>query len=196
MTELCKLAQLYGVDKCPSILHSYTPEYNRILQSRRDSAQRVVEIGIGNYPLMSSIVGTSYKPGASLRMWRDYFPNATVIGCDILPSVLFNDEPRIETCLVDQSSAGSLVAFRESIGTVDMILDDGSHNEDHMILSFRTLWQSVAPNGIYIIEDIRRHSVDKFAALHKTLGFGDAEVLYVHYGKDHWDGFVAFRKTS
>ena len=195
-TELCQLAETYGVDKCPHVSHSYTPKYHQILSQYRNSMKKVVEIGIGNYQLMAPIVGPSYKHGASLRMWRDYFPNATIIGCDILTSVLFNDEPRIDTYLVDQSSLNSLISFGKIIGNVDMIVDDGSHYEDHMILSFHTLWKCIIPNGIYIIEDIQKKSINKFANIHTVLGLHDVEVLCIHPGNNDWDGFIAFRKTE
>jgi hypothetical protein len=197
--SLCQLAQKYGVDKCPAILHSYTPHYHALLSPLRNDVKSLLEIGIGNVPLMQGIVGKHYKPGASLRMWRDYFTNAQVIGCDILHSVLFNDEERISTFYVDQSSRTSLLALADTIRPIseymDIIVDDGSHIEDHMRLSFQTLWKFVKPNGgIYIIEDIRKESIEKFANIAIEMKFTDAELIYKHPGVNSWDGFVAFRK--
>jgi 23S rRNA U2552 (ribose-2'-O)-methylase RlmE/FtsJ len=196
---LCELAEKYGVDKCPAIRHTYTPPYHVLLSPLRQSVKTILEIGIGNVPLMKPIVGENYKPGASLRMWRDYFPNANIIGCDILRSVLFNDEDRIKTFFVDQSNESSLVELAKSItpngNYLDLIIDDGSHIEEHMILSFKTLWQYVKPKGgIYIIEDIKQKSVARFTTVAKELGFTDAELIYTHNGSDYWDGFVAFRR--
>lgn len=81
MTELCKIAERYLSDKCPAISHYYTPAYHSILKGLKLSTTVLVEIGIGTPSVMHSI--KHYKPGASLRMWRDYFPNAIIIGCDI-----------------------------------------------------------------------------------------------------------------
>ena len=39
-------------------------------------------------------------------------------------------------------------------GNLDVILDDGSHIPEHQILTFNTLFPSVVPGGIYIIEDV------------------------------------------
>jgi hypothetical protein len=196
---LCQLAQKYGVDKCPAIFHSYTPLYDKLLSPLRKDLKTLLEIGIGNVPLMQGIVGKHYKPGASLRMWRDYFTNAQIIGCDILRSVLFNDEERIATYFVDQSSPTSLLALADTIRPIseymDIIIDDGSHIEDHMRISFKTLWKFVKPNGgIYIIEDIRKESIEKFANIATEMKFTDAELIYKHPGVSSWDGFVAFRK--
>ena len=37
---------------------------------------------------------------------------------------------------------------------LDVIVDDGSHVSAHVILSFETLYPSLKPGGIYIVEDI------------------------------------------
>ena len=151
-TPLCRLAWKYKADKTPRISHKYTPAYHEILKDIRASAQNILEIGIGNSDLMIPISGDEYVPGASLRMWRDYFPNATVYGCDILESVLFEDE-RIKTFWVDQSSE-EILKERVPELEFDMILDDGSHLLPHMITSFKALWSRVKPGGYYIIEDM------------------------------------------
>lgn len=197
-TDLCVLAEKYGVDKCPKINHTYTPRYHDLLNELRPSTTCVLEIGIGNIPLMSNIVGNSYKPGASLRMWRDYFPNAQIIGCDIVKSVLFNDEDRIHTFFVDQSLKSSLKNLMRNVYSiaerVDIIIDDGSHMEVHQRTSFRLLWDYVRPNGgIYIIEDISVN-FESFKRIHLDMGFTDAELICAYSGKDVWDNFVAFRK--
>ncbi len=195
MTELCALAEKYGVDKCPKIFHTYTPEYHATLHPYRSSFSKFVEIGIGNVPLMRPIIGESYRPGASLRMWRDYFSNCQIIGCDILPEVMFTEE-RINTYLVDQSKEDSLTTFGEQIDACDVILDDGSHIKSHMILSFRTLWKYIKPGGFYIIEDIKRPDLGEFEQLATVSGFNDAKLIKSHNGRNDWDSFVIFQKES
>jgi hypothetical protein len=49
-------------------------------------------------------------PGASLRVWRDFFPNAQVIGIDIDEKTMFKDE-RINTYVVDQTDVHSIRSF-------------------------------------------------------------------------------------
>jgi hypothetical protein len=198
-TDLCALGEKYLVDKCPKLNHTYTPEYHRLLHPIRKDVKLLVEIGIGNIPLMVPLTSKEYKPGASLRMWRDYLPNAHIIGCDILPDVMFRDE-RIQTFVVDQSNTESLNTLVRNAKKIeeyaDIILDDGSHQEAHMVISFKELWKFVKPNGIYIIEDIKSRDLNRFKNLHKECGFKDAECIFVHPGKDNWDSFVAFRKLK
>jgi 8-demethyl-8-alpha-L-rhamnosyltetracenomycin-C 2'-O-methyltransferase len=199
-TELCKIGISYLVDKCPSINHSYTPQYHELLKNIRSSTKLLLEIGIGNIPLMKGITGVAYKPGASMRMWRDYFPAATIVGCDILPSVLF-EEDRVKTFQVDQNSVESLNQLIRSVQPIqpfaDIILDDGSHQEKHMVTSFKELWKFVRPGGgIYIIEDINYTFFDRIINLPTEANFTDAECIMVYNGMAHRtdDKFVAFRK--
>ena len=35
-TELCKIAEKYGTDKCPQIFHDYTPTYHELFKDRRN----------------------------------------------------------------------------------------------------------------------------------------------------------------
>ena len=87
MTPLCGLALKYGTDKGGNHLlagetcHQYTPTYYKLLEPYRYNIKSVLEIGV-NY-------------GPSLRMWRDFFPNAHIIGLDSNAECLFNEE-RIE----------------------------------------------------------------------------------------------------
>src|SRR5262245_18802572 len=63
-TELCRLAENFGSDKCRAIFHSYTPAYYFLLKATRESCRAVLEIGIGNPGLMKNIIGKNYQPGA------------------------------------------------------------------------------------------------------------------------------------
>ena len=202
-TELCKLGELYCVDKTPFFGgHTYTPEYHALLTDTticdaRNDVKLVVEIGIGNIPLMKGLTAEAYRPGASLRMWRDYFPNAQIVGCDILESVLFT-ENRITTFQTDQSDPTSLQTLLTNVQTIhqyaDLIIDDGSHEVEHMIISFKELWPLVKPGGLYIIEDIRLPFIERIVQLPTDYGFKDASVQKVYHGNGFWDNFVVFYK--
>ena len=183
-TPLCRLAGKYLADKCPRIGHTYTPEYHKLLHDKK--VTNFLEIGIGNVPLMSPLAGQDYRPGASLRMWRDYFPGANIYGCDIDRSVLF-EEDRIKTFWVDQSSAQELEAHVPKI-EYDVILDDGSHVPEHMVTTFETLWPRVAPDGLYIIEDVADSTFEQL----KKLG----PVIHTHRGSTNGDGFIVFKKPA
>jgi hypothetical protein len=139
LTPLCELALKYGTDKYPW----YTPFYDSLLRDRRDSVRRVLEIGIGTIEAMSHV--PDYKPGASLRMWRDYFPNAEIQGIDVDERVLFSE---------DRITTGLSVAIEDNTSPFDLIVDDASHLERHQIHSVNSFIPFVQPDGFYIIEDV------------------------------------------
>ena len=138
MTALCGLAVQWGCDKAPAIRHGYTPFYHRLLAGRR--IERVLEIGV-------------YQ-GASLRMWRDYWPHAGIFGLDIDPAALFN-EGGIQTRLCDAGDAGQLTQTAVELGgNFDLIVDDGSHRPNDQIVAVNALLPFLTPTGIYVIEDV------------------------------------------
>jgi len=150
MTRLCKLCKQYGSDK--DGLHNYTPLYHALLAKRKIT--RMLEIGIGTKACMVPAVGRNYQPGASLRMWRDYFPDAEIWGWDIDRDVLVNDG-RIHTHWCDQSDISSLEAAADASGKMfDLIVDDGSHILDHQVLSANFLYNRLTPGGLYMVEDM------------------------------------------
>ena len=104
--NLFELVEKYGTDKT---LSKYTYTYDTLFEKIKDSTTSILEIGLGTLdPTMpSSFKGNTihfehYKPGGSLRVWRDFFPNAQVYGVDIAKDCMFKEE-RIKTFLFDSS---------------------------------------------------------------------------------------------
>ncbi|HEY1740847.1 MAG TPA: SAM-dependent methyltransferase, partial [Acidimicrobiia bacterium] len=108
-SNLSWLAAVYGSDK-GATAHRYVDLYERHFGGVRRHVMSVLEIGI-------------YR-GASLQMWRDYFPNAEVYGLDINDAEVRGK--RIHTLRGDQSDEALLARIRE-LGPFDLIVDDGSH---------------------------------------------------------------------
>ena len=86
--------------------HSYLPLYQTILISKKETAKNVLEIGTGclahEYAMKKGV--SNYNNGNSMRMWRDYFPNANIYAIDIFKEGMIYDEERITTFVADQSS--------------------------------------------------------------------------------------------
>jgi hypothetical protein len=142
-TSLCKLAEKYDCDKTPSIRHGYTPFYHYLFCSRPIS--RLFEIGIGG--------------GNSLRMWREYFHNASIFGIDNDPDRIFQDE-HIHTALCDVSNETALTKVAANFGGgFDVIIDDGSHWEEHQVSAFYSLKPFLSANGLYCIEDVPKSNL-------------------------------------
>ncbi|MDB9839765.1 hypothetical protein OAC57_05685 [Planktomarina temperata] len=65
--------------------------------------RKIFEIGLGtNNVDIVSAMGTEGKPGASPRAFRDFWPEAQLIGADFDARILFSED-RIETYFVDQT---------------------------------------------------------------------------------------------
>lgn len=153
ISPLCELAEKHGTDK----LGVYTPFYDLLLRHNKNKILMVLEIGIGTPETMKHV--KDYKAGASLRMWREYFPNATIIGAD--KSDVHNEvkSERIGAFHVDQESSEDLERITRLGATFDLIVDDGSHDPEDQLRTFHFLYPLLRQEGIYIIEDVDDVSV-------------------------------------
>lgn len=160
-TELCELAYKYGTDKCPRLKHTYTPYYYELLRDKKNTVKKVLELGIGHYKGIKNIkkiydkgLDRFYYRGASLYMWRDFFPKATIFGADINPETMFTDG-RIKTFVCDEKKVEDLVKLIKSVGNdIDLFIDDGSHHFEDQLLTCKTLMPMFKKDIIYIIEDV------------------------------------------
>ena len=154
--DLADLFNRYGSDKD---VNGYSPLYQVLLQHRQNDPHLLLEIGIGTLVdgAASSMAGFAlegYRPGGSLRAWRDWMPNARIVGADVQPDTQFSEE-RIETYLCDSTNTASSRSLLESLNArPDIIIDDGSHLDYHQIVTLRNFFEHLKPGGLYIIEDI------------------------------------------
>lgn len=164
-------SKLYILDKSISTgNHNYIPGYSTLFNNIRNKVKTLLEIGIGSIENgqmggpNGNLALMGYKTGNSLRCWRDYFHNATIYGIDIFKHDI--NEERIVTFQADQYSERDLLSVISLINNnLDIIIDDGSHNENHQVFSFMTLEKYLSPNGIYVIEDIQPPFIEKFKDL-------------------------------
>lgn len=145
----------YKTDKYESKYHFV---YNKYFEPIRYNNIRVLEIGLGTVGFNpSNMIGwkqihEDYMPGASLRAFRDYFPNGMVYGIDIQEDCMFEEE-RIKTYLVDSRD---VIISDEVLGnsTFDIIIDDGDHTSEGQIKTFNNFFKRVKKDGLYFIEDV------------------------------------------
>ena len=135
-------AKLYGNDpyRKPDI---YLSEYNRLFEPLRFLPLRLLELGV--------------HEGASMILWENYFPVATVVGLDGKPKpATFPTNQRFHFVHGAQDNAALLdQAIAIAGGPFDIIIDDCSHVGCHTARSFAHLFgKGLSPGGIYIIEDI------------------------------------------
>jgi predicted O-methyltransferase YrrM len=129
--------------------HSYYPLYAEYLHKKRKEVKRVLEIGV-------------YK-GYSMLMWREYFPNAEIIGIDIDLGQKWMGKDARDLCkgkdritLIEGDGTQESIAkeIGEKYGDFDLIVDDGSHHPTHQILSLMYFLPYLKLDGLFVVEDI------------------------------------------
>jgi hypothetical protein len=95
--------------------------------------------------------------GDSLAMWRDGFPEATIVGVDIeIPDLGLG--PRVHLVNGDQRDGELLAEIRRSFAPegFEVIIDDASHQGAHSARSLQALFvEHLRPGGLYVVEDWR-----------------------------------------
>jgi predicted O-methyltransferase YrrM len=139
-------------DKAPGAGHMYAPVYDLFLSHLRDKSINLLEIGVAK--------------GASLCMWQEYFKNATIVGLDITLDHVDKSRPLgvegggwpdLDTIVLKQGSqvdANVLDNIFNEYKSFDVVIDDGSHFNEHQQFTFKHIWPKLRSGDIYIIEDI------------------------------------------
>jgi hypothetical protein len=119
----------------------YFPIYERHFKDFVYKPVTLIEIGCGR--------------GGSLQMWKQYFgPHARIIGIDIYPESKKFEEDQIEVYIGEQQDHEFLQSLITSVGTPDIVIDDGSHIMSHVVSSFQFLYPRMLKNGVYLVEDL------------------------------------------
>jgi hypothetical protein len=154
MSQLSSLFASHGSDKDRN---GYSSLYNALFLPLKDAPVTLLEVGVGTmipgaHSSMKYYMPDSYQPGASLRAWRDFFQNGEIHGLDVVPDCLFS-EPRITTHLCDSTDPAACSAWAQQ-RSFDVVIDDGSHWDQHQLATLQNLWPSVKLGGYYVIEDV------------------------------------------
>lgn len=113
--------------------------------------ERILEIGV--------------QGGGSLELWRQYFPNAEIIGVDIDENCKEHEGENIKVFIGDQHN----VKFLETLGDFDIIIDDGGHYMTQQQVSMNTLLANqLNDGGLYVIEDLHTSYWEQFLDIRKT----------------------------
>jgi trans-aconitate methyltransferase len=126
--------------------HNYTETYEKHFSPIREKNLKILEIGFGG--------------GDSLKLWKEYFPNAEIYCIDNnlarIEEYNYVHEEGIKIFYGDQSDASSLIEScnQMDVDQFDIIIDDGSHIASHITLTFNTLFEKyLSPGGLYFVED-------------------------------------------
>lgn len=127
---LSELAIKYGTDK-GVMKHNYMPFYEQYLPK---NPKKLLEIGV--------------LRGASIRMWKEWFPETEIHGLDLFED---NPIPDIENVVFHKGNQCDWLMLdflrKENF---DVIIDDGSHGSRDQMITFYGLFNG----GQYYIEDL------------------------------------------
>ncbi len=149
MSYLEELFTKYGTDKG---IWGYTEYYEKLMGPPRLAIKKVLEIGICGYrDIPNNVVG------ASLFVWRDFFPNATIYGVDNDSRFVFNDQERIITRCADAYNDAQMHEVMEQFGgDFDMIVDDAVHDPapQIMLMNMMAPYLKGQAESRYFMEDV------------------------------------------
>ena len=127
--------------------HSYLDCYERLFNHLRHKAKNVLEIGI--------------YTGGSMKLWFDYFQNATVYGVDINDEncvwydVKGRDRIKLLTSCDGYDPTFFLNNFVANNIRFDAMIDDGPHTLESM-KAFIVYYSSLlTEDGVLVIEDVQ-----------------------------------------
>jgi Methyltransferase domain len=144
--SLSQLAETERTDKADAETHmvygrTYLDVYEQYLHPLRNQPINLLEIGV--------------LRGKSVRLWKRYFPKAHIFGVDIDPACQQYEEARISIEIGSQADVRVLERLcGRAAAPFDVVIDDGSHINRHIIATFTYLFPRLKPGGIYIIEDL------------------------------------------
>ena len=142
-------------------LSTYFNVYDQLLSQYRDKSIVFLEIGI--------------LDGGSLFMWRDFFgPQARIIGVDLNPEAKKWEKEGFEIFIGDQSSTEFWKKTLNSIGKLDIVLDDGGHTYEQQIMTTESVIPFINDGGVIIVEDCHTSYMKKF---------GFRKLSFINYAK-------------
>ncbi|MDG1697418.1 MAG: class I SAM-dependent methyltransferase [Polaribacter sp.] len=141
--NLNKLGKIYKTDKIGG--HFYTQHYQLHFKKFKYKKINLLEIGVGGYK-------NPFSGGNSLRMWKKYFPFGNIFSIDIYDKSPIQ-ERKIKIFKGSQVDDFFLNSVLKETGDLDLIIDDGSHINEHVIQTFKLLFPKLKKGGIYVIED-------------------------------------------
>ena len=92
--------------------------------------------------------------GGSLFMWKEYFgPKARIIGVDLNPSVKQLEKQGFEIYIGSQSDKKFWDSFYSTVGKIDVLIDDGGHDNDQQIITLHESIPNINNGGTILVED-------------------------------------------
>lgn len=183
LMALYDIAIACGTDKAQ---HGYCPHYESLLGYLRDKQCRLLEMGV--------------QYGRSLRMWREWLPNAEIVGID---QSLAEYDPSDPSVTVHEGKQEDRETIQKALDgrKFDVVVDDAGHKADEQASAFGMLWDCISLGGWYIIEDLPpKYELllcDMMAELLKDSICGIGSIGEIHlFCPDPGNGILFLRKKQ
>lgn len=187
MSRLQDLIDNTRTDK--NTTHCYLDTYEEKFSPYKNSAKRVLEIGI--------------QRGGSMKLWHDYFPSAEIYGVDVQTidqtwDVLKSSSRYHLFTSTDGYSKDFIKReFLDKNIKFDIIIDDGPHTLESLIFFTKYYPQILAPGGLLVAEDIQSEDwlLPMAACIPENLQ-SSIEVVDLRHIHNRWDDLLLFARNT
>lgn len=160
---LVELYQLKGVTyySTDKFQHRYLYVYDELFKGLENEHISLFEIG--------------YASGGSAKLFADFFKKGSVRCIEINPLLVYTWEaaaikPRRLTVECKDATTIDEAYFKGLPGGMpDIVIDDGSHLQEHQLHTVKVVYPILKPGGMLIIEDIQ--DLTSFTAAINELGY-------------------------
>jgi SAM-dependent methyltransferase len=155
----------------------YFDIYHRHFEAYRGKPVTILEFGVFQ--------------GGSLQMWKHYFgKQARIVGVDINPACKQFEEERVQVEIGDQEDRDFLKSLVKKIGPIDVVIEDGGHTMGQQIATFEEIYPHVAPDGVFLIEDLHTSYWREYGGGYRKSG------TFIEYAKDLTDQLNAWHSRD
>jgi hypothetical protein len=146
----------------------------------------VYKQAFGTLGRVSDILEFGILEGASIRWLAELFPEARIVGADIVPPRQgWPQIDRIQYAQVDQDDRSAIHALFRTLGrNFDLVIEDGSHIPRHQASCLVESLPWIRPSGVYILEDVHTSHPDN-AAFAQYSPAGQANCLHTLLAIQH-----------
>ena len=137
-----------GTDKHTT--HAFSYFYGPFLSPKRETAKKVLELGV------------SWLGSGDLEALGHYFPNAELHGVDIEPLVRVAKEHQAPNITFHQMDGYDPAQLDSAFGDTkwDLVLDDGPHTKESQLFCLNYFHSKLASRGVILVEDVPPESID------------------------------------
>ena len=145
-------AKIFRLENKPG--HGFSNFYEKKLKTYKNKELNILEIG-------------SYA-GASAAAFTKYFPNSKVFCFDVNISNFKYKSKNIHVFGLDIKNEKKVekttqnIFLQHKFNKFDLIIDDGSHNLDDILIGLKFFFNFLKSGGLYIIEDFKHPNYYKY----------------------------------